>query len=155
MILVVSVSIIKDKELLMIEEKRDSGINQWNFPSGRIEKNEDIMVAAIREVKEETGLDVELLLTTGVYNFTSDSSDSSDSSDQVILFHFIGEIVSGEVSLSEEAITNFRWVHSKEVLAMPDDTLRNSKVIRQITKNIVNRNFYSTALFNRDLLTQS
>ncbi|AMW99839.1 NUDIX hydrolase [Rummeliibacillus stabekisii] len=149
MILVVSVSIIKDKELLMIEEKRDSGINQWNFPSGRIEKNEDIMVAAIREVKEETGLDVELLLTTGVYNFTSDSSD------QVILFHFIGEIVSGEVSISEEAITNFKWVHSKGILAMPDDTLRNSKVIRQITKNIVNRNFYSTALFNRDLLTQS
>ncbi|WP_150285014.1 DNA mismatch repair protein MutT [Rummeliibacillus sp. TYF-LIM-RU47] len=43
MILVVSVSITKDKELLMIEEKRDSGINQWNFHSGRIEKNEDIM----------------------------------------------------------------------------------------------------------------
>lgn len=149
MILVVSVSIIKDKELLMIEEKRDSGINQWNFPSGRIEKNEDIMVAAIREVKEETGLDVELLLTTGVYNFTSDSSD------QVILFHFIGEIVSGEVSLREEAITNFKWVHSKDILAMTDGSLRNAKVIRQITKNIVNRNFYSTALFNRDLLTQS
>lgn len=149
MILVVSVSITKDKELLMIEEKRDSGINQWNFPSGRIEKNEDIMVAAIREVKEETGLDVELLLTTGVYNFTSDSSD------QIILFHFIGEIVSGEVSLREEAITNFKWVHSKDILAMTDGSLRNAKVIRQITKNIVNRNFYPTALFNRDLLTQS
>ena len=147
MILVVSVSIIKDKELLMIEEKRDSGINQWNFPSGRIEKNEDIMVAAIREVKEETGLDVELLLTTGVYNFTSDSSD------QVILFHFIGEIVSGEVSLREEAITYFKWVHSRDILAMTDGSLRNAKVIRQITKNIINRNFYSTALFNRDLLT--
>lgn len=149
MILVVSVSITKDKELLMIEEKRDSGINQWNFPSGRIEKNEDIMFAAIREVKEETGLDVELLLTTGVYNFTSDSND------QVILFHFIGEIVSGEVSISEEAITNFRWVHSKDILAMTDGSLRNAKVIRQITKNIINRNFYPTALFNRDLLTQS
>lgn len=148
MILVVSVSITKDKELLMIEEKRDSGINQWNFPSGRIEKNEDIMAAAIREVKEETGLDVELLLTTGVYNFTSDSSD------QVILFHFIGGIVSGEVSLREEAITNFKWVHLKDILAMTDGSLRNAKVIRQITKNIINRNFYPTALFNRDLLTQ-
>lgn len=147
MILVVSVSIIKDKELLMIEEKRDSGIVKWNFPSGRIEKNEDIMAAAIREVKEETGLDVELLLTTGVYNFTSDSSD------QVISFHFMGEIVSGEVSLREEAITNFKWVHSRDILAMTDGSLRNAKVIRQITKNIINRNFYSTALFNRDLLT--
>lgn len=147
MILVVSVSITKDMELLMIEEKRDSGIVKWNFPSGRIEKNEDIMAAAIREVKEETGLDVELLLTTGVYNFTSDSSD------QVILFHFIGEIVSGEVSLREEAITNFKWVHSRDILAMTDGSLRNAKVIRQITKNIINRNFYSTALFNRDLLT--
>jgi 8-oxo-dGTP diphosphatase len=43
--------------------------NKWNFPSGRIELGEDILDAARREVKEETGYDVKITGTTGIYNF--------------------------------------------------------------------------------------
>ncbi|MBV7508988.1 NUDIX domain-containing protein [Bacillus sp. sid0103] len=66
-VLVVSVSIIKDEKVLMIKENKQNVINKWNFPSGRIEPGEDILYAARREVKEETGLDVELTDTTGIY----------------------------------------------------------------------------------------
>jgi 8-oxo-dGTP pyrophosphatase MutT (NUDIX family) len=55
-VLVVSVSIIKNNEVLMIKENKPSAINKWNFPSGRIEDNEEILQAALREVKEETSL---------------------------------------------------------------------------------------------------
>ncbi|MED0963157.1 NUDIX domain-containing protein [Bacillus paramycoides] len=90
----------------------------------------------MREVKEETGLDVTLNHTTGVYNFTSDSNE------QVILFHFIGEITDGEVSLGEEEIIDFKWINSVAILAMSDETLRNAKVIKQIINNILHKNFY-------------
>lgn len=80
-VLVVSVSIVRDNQVLMIKENKPSAIDKWNFPSGRIEKKEDILLAACREVKEETGLEVNLQYTTGVYNFISASND------QVILFH--------------------------------------------------------------------
>ncbi len=33
----------------------------WGFPKGRIEENEDERTAALREVREETGLEVTLL----------------------------------------------------------------------------------------------
>ncbi|PFW64166.1 hypothetical protein COL20_05825 [Bacillus sp. AFS075034] len=105
-----------------------------------------MIVAAIREVKEETGLDVTLNHTTGVYNFTSDSND------QVILFHFIGEITDAEVNLGEEEIIDFKWINSAAILAMSDETLRNAKVIKQITNNILHKNFFSTAIFNKELL---
>jgi len=68
-VLVVSVSIIKNNEVLMIKEDKPSAINKWNFPSGRIEQGEGILSASCREVKEETGYDVKLSKTTGIYNF--------------------------------------------------------------------------------------
>lgn len=35
--------------------------NDWSFPKGHIEKGESSLDACMREIKEETGLDVELL----------------------------------------------------------------------------------------------
>lgn len=34
--------------------------NNWGFPKGHLEENETIQMAALREIKEEVGLDVEL-----------------------------------------------------------------------------------------------
>ncbi|MCM3570628.1 NUDIX hydrolase [Neobacillus mesonae] len=45
-VLVVSVSIIKDERVLMIKENKLNVINKWNFSSGRIEPGEDILYAA-------------------------------------------------------------------------------------------------------------
>ena len=51
--------------------------NFWGLPKGRIEKDEDALSAAIREVKEEAGIDeLELLALLGKYNrhpFTFDN----------------------------------------------------------------------------------
>ncbi len=47
-VLVVSVSIVKDRRVFMIKENKPPIINQWNFPSGRIEAGEDIANAAKR-----------------------------------------------------------------------------------------------------------
>src|SRR5215472_9502719 len=97
-VLVVSVSIFKNDEILIIKENKRFARNKWNFPSGRIEYKEDILDAACREVKEETGFDVKLTGTTGIYNFISNSND------QVILFHFIGEIIGGSLRIEEDEI---------------------------------------------------
>ncbi|WP_413372939.1 NUDIX hydrolase [Paenibacillus taichungensis] len=79
-----SVSIIHEDKLLMIKENKASVKNTWNFPSGRIKYNEDILEAALREVKEETGYNVRLTATTGIgiYNFISSTNH------QVISFYW-------------------------------------------------------------------
>ncbi len=100
-VLVVSVSVMKDNKVLLIKENKPSAHNKWNFPSGR---NEDILEAAKREVREETGLEVELLNTTGVYNFVSETNH------QVNLFHFIGDITGGKVKLAEDEILDSNWL---------------------------------------------
>lgn len=50
---------------VLLQRRGDSG--KWGFPGGAIELGETPEMAAIREVKEETGLDVEVSDLIGVY----------------------------------------------------------------------------------------
>jgi 8-oxo-dGTP pyrophosphatase MutT (NUDIX family) len=144
-VLVVSVSIIKDNEVLIIKENKPSAIHKWNFPSGRIEHEEDILNAACREVKEETGFDVKLTGTTGVYNFISSLNN------QVILFHFTGEITGGSLKLEEGEIVDSKWIKISELINLDNKELRDAGVTKQIAQRLINREFYSLAVFNEQL----
>ncbi|MFZ7946170.1 NUDIX hydrolase [Neobacillus sp. 19] len=144
-VLVVSVSIIKGDEVLIIKENKPSAINKWNFPSGCIEHNEDILDAARREVKEETGFDVKLTGTTGVYNFISSSND------QVILFHFTGEIIGGSLKLEEDEIIASRWIKVPELIDFNYSELREASVIRKIVDRLVSKQIHSITVFNEKI----
>lgn len=49
--------IIKNRKVLLVYEKNR---NFWGFPKGHMEKGENEIQTALREVKEEVGLDVEI-----------------------------------------------------------------------------------------------
>jgi 8-oxo-dGTP diphosphatase len=145
-VLVVSVSILKDNKVLMIKEKKPSAYNKWNFPSGRIEYMEDILVAACREVKEETGYEVRLTGTTGIYNFISSTNN------QVILFHFTGDIVGGALSLQENEIIGSRWIELEELMDLDCNKLRNGRVILQIAKCLLKQEIHTLDIFSEQVL---
>ena len=139
-VLVASVSIVSHGSLLMIEEKKPGEVGKWNFPSGRAEQGEPILGAALREVKEETGIDVKLTATTGVYNFISPTND------QVIVFHFMGEIIGGSLQLEEECITDYKWIEPSHLLEMDLGRMRNGQILKQITQNIIKEHFYPLSI---------
>ncbi|RAV22994.1 NUDIX hydrolase [Paenibacillus contaminans] len=141
-VLVVSVSIIRDGKLLMVKENKPAVRNKWNFPGGRIEQGEHIFEAARREAKEETGYDIELTGTTGIYNFISDTNN------QVIMFHFIGEIVGGILQIDGSEIMDCKWITASELLIPGLIELRDAGVIKQITNNLLNGKQYSLSLFH-------
>ncbi|XP_022759846.1 nudix hydrolase 2-like [Durio zibethinus] len=56
--------VMNDKrEVLVVQEKNGKfkGSGVWKFPTGVVSEGEDISMAAIREVKEETGIDTEFV----------------------------------------------------------------------------------------------
>ena len=56
----VVVLIEKEGTILLGKRRGGFGAGMWGLPQGYIEYDEDFLTAAIREVKEETGLDVEI-----------------------------------------------------------------------------------------------
>jgi ADP-ribose pyrophosphatase YjhB (NUDIX family) len=66
------VLIEKEGQVLLGKRSGSSGAGKWCLPMGFIESDEDFLTAAIREVKEETGLDVEIRsILSVVSNFLS------------------------------------------------------------------------------------
>lgn len=61
----VNVAVIQDGKILLTK-REDFEI--WCLPSGGVEEGESLAEAAIRETKEETGIDVELTRLVGVYS---------------------------------------------------------------------------------------
>ncbi|MBB3129461.1 8-oxo-dGTP pyrophosphatase MutT (NUDIX family) [Paenibacillus rhizosphaerae] len=141
-IIVASVSVLRNGEVLMIQEKKASAYGLWNFPSGQRETGEDLAQTAVREVKEETGLDVRLKAATGVYPFRSASGQ------QVILFHFVGEAAGGVLRVQNDEIMDGRWVAIDTLLHQPDEQLREAKVIKQITRRLLRKEFYPLDVFH-------
>lgn len=71
-----------------------SDYDLWNLPGGGLEPGEAPWEGVLREVKEETGIDVKVVKLQGVYSRPDRSQ---------IVFSFICEQVSGELALSDEA----------------------------------------------------
>ena len=56
----ISLLIVQDDQVLLGKRGGEPGRGKWSTPSGYIEYEDDFLTTAIREAKEETGLDVEL-----------------------------------------------------------------------------------------------
>jgi 8-oxo-dGTP diphosphatase len=58
-----------DEGVILVKRGQEPFIGTWALPSGYIEEDESVEQAAVRECKEETGLDVDLVELFGVYSF--------------------------------------------------------------------------------------
>ena len=52
-------------QVVVLDKVKKEGWEGLTFPGGKVEENESLMAAAIREAKEETGLDIENLKFVG------------------------------------------------------------------------------------------
>ena len=57
----VSVLVFDDNKVLLGKRSGEPGKHKWALPSGYVEFEEDFLSTAIREVKEETGLEIEII----------------------------------------------------------------------------------------------
>lgn len=103
--------VLFNKERLLIV-KRENGL--WEFPGGGVEWGEDPQKTAVRETKEETGLDASNVRMVTVTSATYEKGGDEKHSVYVV---YRGETDSDEVKLSGEH-KEYRWLTLTEAKFM-------------------------------------
>lgn len=89
---VVAALIKKDGKILLCQRKEEDAFGLlWEFPGGKVEKQESKQEALRREIKEELNLDIKVGLILGIFEDETDSLKIRDWLFEVI--HFKGEIM--------------------------------------------------------------
>jgi len=95
----------KGKILILRRSSAEYYAGLWDFPGGTVEKGETLQQAGIREVKEESGLEIKLEKDYFyVYHYQDKELD---------IYGFKADFVNGNVVLSEEH-TEFKWISKDE-----------------------------------------
>ncbi|NLZ61197.1 MAG: NUDIX domain-containing protein [Acholeplasmataceae bacterium] len=93
-----SVVIVNQNNEVLLQKRADNGL--WGLPGGLLELDEPIATCAIREVKEETNLDIEITGFLGVFNNPLMRWRERDEA-RVVAFAFIGEVVGGTLKIND------------------------------------------------------
>ncbi|MBA2691197.1 MAG: NUDIX hydrolase [Rubrobacter sp.] len=84
--------------IVLIKRKNEPFEGMWAFPGGFVDIGETVEDAAVREMKEETGLDVELVRLVGVY-----SEPNRDPRGHNVSVAFLANVVGGEMKADTDA----------------------------------------------------
>jgi len=122
----VGVIVIKDNKVLLGKRKNAHGEGSWCFPGGHLEFNEEIEDCAIREVKEETSIEIKNIRRG---TFTNDIF-KKEGKHYVTLF-VIADYSSGKVKVMEpekcEKWEWFKWDKLPKPLFIPIQNLLKQK----------------------------
>jgi ADP-ribose pyrophosphatase YjhB (NUDIX family) len=103
----------RDGRLLLNRRAIEPGLGSWSFPSGYVNRGEQLEEAAAREVLEETGLEVEIEDLLGVY---------SERGNPVVLVVYTAARFAGEAAAGPE-VSEVGWFTPDDLppLAFPHD----------------------------------
>lgn len=109
----------KDNKILLVQEKKESAYKRWNLAAGRLKFGEDIISATKREVKEETGYDVEIIDLIGIY-------ENHQEGKKIVGFAFRTKIIGGELKIDKNEHFDAKWFTKQEMknLELRDDGVR-------------------------------
>lgn len=124
--------LIKDNKILLGQRVKSEDIKLWSLPGGSIEIGEDIKLGAIREVKEECGLDIK---EDDIFLIGMDIDDNN------IDYTYYATKFTGDLIAKEDEMINFTWFTIEEILILNEKGLiypaASISIDKILTKNII------------------
>lgn len=102
--------IIDQNKVLVIGAKDDEGKLFWSFPKGHQEDGESDTKTAIRETREEVGLETEIIDEKPIYasHLIHDGTAVKD------IYLFLAKITGGEIKPQEGEVEQVQWLDFEE-----------------------------------------
>lgn len=76
--------------------QQSQGHRLWGLPSGKIRHCEHPAHAVVRDIREETGLEISVVDLVGIYRLTGDNGATDDELPDVLVHIFRGQVAGGE-----------------------------------------------------------
>ncbi len=101
----------QDKKILIVRRSstHPTKPHEWDLPGGQVEEGENLKDQILRELREETGIEISELKIIG-----AESAQTNDG-EYVVQIAYAGEVEHEEVVLSYEH-DEFQWVTTTEFL---------------------------------------
>lgn len=105
-------ALIKNNEILLL--KREDSHN-WTMPGGTLELGECLTDALVREIKEETGLEIKILDIIGTYsNPQTVISYANGEVRQEFTILYLVEFINGTLKIDNESI-DIKWIKREDL----------------------------------------
>ena len=119
-----------DNKYLLIKERKEKYYGMYNLPAGHLEENELLIDGAKREIKEETGYDVDV---KGIIQIGSTEKFTS--------FIFYCEITPIQESCNSDEIMSVEWLSFDEIKNI-SDKLRSPELILDAIERVDDNKIY-------------
>ncbi|MEK9151611.1 MAG: NUDIX hydrolase [Patescibacteria group bacterium] len=106
---VAGVVIKQDGKYLLVQEKQPKAYGLWCFPAGRVDIGDTIEETAVKEAKEESGYDVELMRKIDIFQ---------DKATEACKHAFEAKIIGGDLKFPNDEIMDARWFTYEEITDM-------------------------------------
>lgn len=128
----VNVVVTDDAGRILLIKRSDN--DNWAVPGGAIDLGESVAQAAVRETKEETGIDCEITGLVGIYSdpkhvllYTSNGEVRQEFS--IVL---TGRVVGGEPTPSDESL-EVQWVAREDVGSYHMDRSMSTRIAHYLS----------------------
>lgn len=117
-----------EKQVLLIQRKKDPYKGSWALPGGFLEKKENLEAGAIRELEEETGLKVNELKQIRAFG-----TPGRDPRGRIISIAFFAETREEQMVKGGDDAGDARWFNLKE---LPNIAFDHAEIIREALEQL-------------------
>ena len=116
--------IVQNSRVLLVRRANPPLQGEWSIPGGLVEAGETIKEALIREVREETGLEIEPVKLVEVFERILRDKDAQVQY-HFVLIDYLCRVISGKAVASSD-VTDLIWttVDKLEIHSLAEDTCR-------------------------------
>ncbi|MGV6800859.1 MAG: NUDIX hydrolase [bacterium] len=127
--------IFKQNDVLLIKRAKPPFKHHWSIPGGKIEYGETVQSALHREIKEETGIEINIIGLIDIF----ESLPEIPGETHFLMIDYVGEWVRGEVVAGDdaeeaefvpfaEALSRLAWDKTRRALQQAKSAIHRARL---------------------------